>query len=52
MAFDIPFASLEIDKKNFGYVKESKNDNVDLSILVDEICEKLNISCEKMRNVL
>lgn len=34
---------LEIDKKNFGYVKESKNDNVDLSILVDEICEKLNI---------
>ena len=34
---------LEIDTDKFGYVRESKNDNVDLSILVDEICEKLDI---------
>ena len=34
---------LEIDTKRYGYVRESKKDGVNLSILVDEICDKLNI---------
>ena len=42
---------LEIDTDKFGYVRESKNDNVDLSILLDEICEKMDIkgNCLKLK---